>query len=120
MYARILLPLVLAIAFTVAADAQNNTSSAPNQSTNQSSETANQHKITESIRSQLQSAGFTDVQVMATSFLVTAKDKNGHPVMMRIGPNSATVLAEVPINGGATTGSGSSDQGGSSGSTTQK
>ena len=45
----------------------------------------------------LEQAGFTDVKVMADSFLVQAKDKSGNPVTMFLNPDSMTVVsAEGP------------------------
>ena len=48
------------------------------------------------IRDELVSRGFKDVQVVPQSFLISAKDPNGNPVMMLIGPNSMTVLSAPP------------------------
>ena len=39
--------------------------------------------------------GFTDVKVVPDSFLVSAKDKQGYPVTMLIGPNSLTVFTII-------------------------
>jgi hypothetical protein len=74
-----------------------------------------------SIRSQiqqnLQSAGFTDIRIMPSSFLVRAKDRDGNPVMMVINPDSFEAVTEVGRPGsqqqgsqqpGATTGSSTS------------
>src|SRR3569833_3808112 len=44
------------------------------------------------IRSKLEQDGFTDVNVVPGSFLVSAKDKGGDPVTMIIGPNSMMML----------------------------
>lgn len=68
------------------------------------------------IRSKLQQDGFTNVQVVPGSFLVSAKDKNGDPVTMVIGPNSMMMLTQVPGSGNATTGSGNSGSQTSAGS----
>jgi hypothetical protein len=46
----------------------------------------------ESIRKDLQSAGFTDVKVVAESFVVQAKSKDGNPVVMTIGPHGMSVF----------------------------
>jgi methionine-rich copper-binding protein CopC len=57
------------------------------------------------LRQNLTSAGFTDVKVVPSSFVVSAKDKNGHPVVMHITPHSMTLMTEVPVSN--TTGAGS-------------
>lgn len=69
------------------------------------------------IRTKLQQDGFTNVQVVPGSFLVSAKDKNGDPVTMVIGPNSMMMMTQVPGPASATTGSGSSGSQNSSSST---
>ena len=56
------------------------------------------------IRSKLEQDGFTDVNVVPGSFLVSAKDKSGDPVTMVIGPNSMMMLTQVPSSKNATTG----------------
>ena len=52
--------------------------------------------LRQQVRDNLVSAGFSDIQIMPTSFLVRAKDKSGNPVMMVINPDSVTELATVP------------------------
>src|SRR5206468_5977892 len=44
------------------------------------------------IRQDLTSAGFTDVNVVAESFVVQAKTKDGNPVVMTIGPHGMSVF----------------------------
>ena len=39
-------------------------------------------------------AGFTDIRIMPSSFLVRAKDLAGNPVMMVVNPNSVTAITE--------------------------
>ena len=87
--------------------------------TSPSSSTAtqqNSQNIPQTIRQKLSSDGFTNIQVVPGSYLVSAKDKNGDPVMMVIGPHSMTIMAEVPGSSSSTTGSnaGSSSQSGNS------
>jgi hypothetical protein len=60
--------------------------------------------IRQQITQQLSQAGFTDVHVMPESFLVRAKDPQGHPVMMVINPDSITAVTAL--------GSGQTGQGG--------
>lgn len=49
-------------------------------------------RISEKLRNDLTKAGFTDIAIMPSSFIVRAKDSQGNPVMMVINPDS---LAEV-------------------------
>ncbi len=50
--------------------------------------------IAQKLRNDLDKAGFTDIRIMPSSFLVRAKDSAGHPVMMVINPDSITELTE--------------------------
>jgi hypothetical protein len=59
------------------------------------------------IKNKLTQDGFTNVTVVPGSFVVSAKDKHGDPVMMMIGPNSMTILTAVNPQNQQTTGSGS-------------
>ena len=49
----------------------------------------------DALKADLSQAGFTDIQVMPSSFLVRAKDKAGHPIMMVINPDSITEISNV-------------------------
>jgi len=46
------------------------------------------------------------VNIVPGSFIITARDRNGHPVMMRITPNSMSFVTEIPVVGSSTTGAG--------------
>lgn len=48
------------------------------------------------IKSDLEQAGYTNVNVTAAAVLATAKDKSGMPVTMIIGPHSFTEVVPVP------------------------
>jgi hypothetical protein len=63
------------------------------------------------IRQDLQSAGFTDVKVVAESFVVQAKSKDGEPVLMTIGPRGMSVFEAMGTNSssGSTTGAATSN-----------
>jgi hypothetical protein len=54
-----------------------------------------QQSLQSRVKANLEQAGFTDVQIMARSFLVQAKDKDGNPVMMVINPDSITSVTEL-------------------------
>ena len=62
--------------------------------------------VPQSLRQKLTSAGFTDVNIVPSSVLITAKDRDGRPVMMRITPNSMFFLTEIPAPSSGTTGAG--------------
>jgi len=44
------------------------------------------------IQAQLASAGFTDIQMVPNSFLISAKDRDGNPVTMMAAPSDITAL----------------------------
>jgi hypothetical protein len=60
-------------------------------------------RIAQRIRSNLEQAGFTDIRMMPSSFLVRARDRDGNPVMMVVNPDSVTAVSEI---GGGNQGSG--------------
>lgn len=89
------------------------------------SNTAIQHSLAnaQKIKQDLQNAGFTDVNVVAESFVVQAKTKEGDPVVMTIGPHGMTVFETVNAGKagtsnttGSTNSTNSSGSGASSGS----
>jgi hypothetical protein len=90
-----------------AANGQNNSadysgSSASNSQTNgapSNQVAANNPPIPQQIRNKLQNMGFTDVQVVPGSFIVSAKDKDGDPVSMIIGPHSTTLFSVITPDG---------------------
>jgi hypothetical protein len=49
----------------------------------------------EKLKTDLQSAGFSDVKVMAEAFVVQAKTKDGNPVVMTIGPHGFSAFEAV-------------------------
>lgn len=60
-------------------------------------------KIVQQIKTNLQQAGFKDIRLVPSSFMVRAEDKNNNPVMMVINPDSIT---EVTESGNGTPGHG--------------
>ena len=93
---------VLAL-LTTSAFAQS--SSTQNQTTAQSSSGSGRNLMAaQKIQQDLQSAGFTDVKIVAESFVVQAKSKDGDPVLMTIGPHGMSVFEAM---NGSTSGSGS-------------
>jgi hypothetical protein len=51
--------------------------------------------LRQDLLSSLSKAGFTDVSVKADSFVVQAKDKDGHPVTMLLAPDSFTEVMDM-------------------------
>jgi hypothetical protein len=51
--------------------------------------------IERSVQTRLVLAGYTDVEMIPTAFLVRAKDPSGHSVMMLLGPESLTGANEA-------------------------
>lgn len=52
--------------------------------------------IRQQIQDQMTKAGYTDVTVTPSSFYIHAKNKQGDPVAMVIGPDSLTEVTEMP------------------------
>jgi hypothetical protein len=101
---------------TTAALAQTPPTSTPSeQSANSGQKQANQEAVRQQVRKNLQQAGFTDIKLVPSSFLVRAKDKQGNQVMMFITPNSVTAVTKAPASD-TTTGQGSSPNEGGQGS----
>ncbi len=50
--------------------------------------------LSQKLHDDLTRAGFTDITIMPSSFMVRAKDSEGHPVMMVINPDSLTEVTE--------------------------
>ena len=75
-------------AFAQAPTSQNHTSAQMSTNPNSSQTLAASQKI----KKDLQSAGFTDVKVVAELFVVQAKSKDGDPVLMTIGPRGMSVF----------------------------
>jgi hypothetical protein len=69
------------------------------------SQEASSQNAPQSLRDRLASAGFTDVTIVPSSLVITAKDQSDRPVMMHVTPRSIAFLTEVPaVNSSSTTG----------------
>jgi hypothetical protein len=86
----------------------------PNNSQNDSANqaTAGQH-MRSNLRNMLDKAGYKDIRVAPTSFVIHAKDADGNPVVMSVSPDSFTEVTDM--NNGATTGSAGNGNAGTSG-----
>jgi hypothetical protein len=112
-----------ALALASPALAQNASKGSQPSTSSQQSSTSNQNlAAAQQIQQDLQKAGFTDVKVVAESFVVQAKSKDGNPVVMTIGPHGMSVFeamnvdskgGQSPSSSQNTTGSTSSHQGNS-------
>jgi hypothetical protein len=109
---------IAAIALSQAAFAQNQTS--PSQAAQQPSSTSGQNAnagqqnlaAAQKIEQDLKKAGFTDIKVVAESFVVQAKSKDGNPVLMTIGPHGMSVF-EAQTTGSSNSQSGTTGSAGS-------
>jgi hypothetical protein len=65
------------------------------------------------VRDMLSSAGFSDIRIMPSSFMIHAKDKDGNPVLMSVSPDSVTEVSELGTSGaGGAGGASASDAAG--------
>ena len=91
-----LLPVLLLAAMLSSpalAQAGSNTASNSQSTTNsQSASNSGQTAAAQKIKDDLQKAGFTDIKVVAESFVVQAKTKDGNPIVMTIGPHGMSVF----------------------------
>ena len=58
---------------------------------------SNQH-LRASLRNMLEKAGYQDIRMAPTSFVVRAKDSDGNPVVMSVSPDSFTAVADISDN----------------------
>jgi hypothetical protein len=97
-YARTPFVLLLSCGFAGLAAAA--TGSAPAGSTSAQDAASNPQgpaHLGQKLRDDLAKAGFTNITIMPSSFLVRAKDSEGNPVMMIINPDSLTEVTEHTI-----------------------
>jgi len=102
---------------TPGSQSQDQNQNQQSQTQNQESQTQQQNQtIGQRLRQNLLASGFTDIQLMPSSFLVRAKDRDGNPVMMVINPDSITAVTEIGSgnpagqNRPSTTGQGNANQ----------
>jgi hypothetical protein len=90
---RILTGAAMLALFAAPAFAQSPTSSSPSGAQSSTTSTSTQNTAaSQKIKQDLQEAGFTDIKVVAQSFVVQAKSKDGDPVLMTIGPRGMSVF----------------------------
>ena len=95
----ILMSTAAGMLLSTAAMAQTATTPAPAQATQAQTRAGDTENpggnLRQKVKIDLQQAGFTDVTMVPDSYLVQAKDKSGHPVMMMIKPDSVTELVDL-------------------------
>ena len=67
----------------------------PSENTPASQSHANALLTIGKLKQDLQKAGFTDVKVIADSFVVEAKDKQGNPTIMTLSPGGVFAISEI-------------------------
>ena len=97
--------------------ASSNSASQPNTTQNQSdnSTSAQPKHLRANLRNALEKAGYQDIKVAPTSFMVRARDNDGNPVVMAISPDSFTEVADVGNNNNAPSTTATVNSNGSSG-----
>jgi hypothetical protein len=96
-----LISAAAAIALSQAAFAQNpkpNSQGGQQPPATNATQNPNPAAAQQQIQQDLKNAGFTDVKVVAESFVVQAKSKDGNPVVMTIGPHGMSAF-EAMNNG---------------------
>lgn len=84
----------IAMAQSNAASQSTAQSSGSGQSTQSQSSQGPAAAIQSRVKQNLQQAGFKNIRIMPSSFLVRATDQDGNPVMMLINPDSVTEVTE--------------------------
>jgi hypothetical protein len=96
--ARTLFVLLLGTVFAGSAlAAMDSTSGGPSSAQNAAPSPQTPAHLGQKLRDDLTKAGFTNITIMPASFLVRAKDSQGHAVMMIINPDSLTDVTERTI-----------------------
>lgn len=105
---------VAAIALSQAALAQNpkTSSQSAQPPTANATQNPNPAAVRQQIQNDLKNAGFTDVKVVAESFAVQAKTKDGNPVVMTIGPHGMSAFEAVNSGPASNSQSGTTGQAG--------
>jgi hypothetical protein len=76
----------------------NNDKKGPGDSAEKNDQTQQPNAV-QKIRQDLQTAGFTDVKIVARSFVVQARTRDGNPVVMTIGPHGMSAFEAMSAPG---------------------
>ena len=68
---------------------------APQQGDSAASTRSNNLLTINKLKQDLQKAGFTDIKVLADSFVVQANDKDGNPTVMTLSPGGVFAISEI-------------------------
>jgi hypothetical protein len=105
------------LAPALAQDGPQNRAADPNAAEDQKTVDLGVQLIQRSIHARLALAGFTNIQMVPTSYLVRAKDRDGNPVMLMLSPDAIAELKEVMDQDSGTLGQGSGQHENSRGET---
>lgn len=94
---------------TPSAFAQSRSSASQNGPGTQENAAGQNLAAAQKIKQDLQNAGFTDVKVVAESFVVQGKSKDGDPVLMTIGPHGMSVFEAMNANNSSNSTTGSAN-----------
>src|SRR5579872_1988996 len=105
------LAVLISPALAQSPSSQSNSTTSPQNQSPKVGETGSNAATIQKIRQDLQNAGFTDIKVVAESFVVQAKSKDGDAVLMTIGPHGMSVFEAMGTNSNSssTTGSATSN-----------
>lgn len=106
---RLAVTALLATAMTQGVALAQNNDTMSNHHNNATASSQTQQDIPQQLKSQLKDEGYTNIKIVPGSFLVSAKNKNGNPVQMVVGPHSITMLTMQKSGLSSTTGAGSSE-----------
>jgi hypothetical protein len=101
------------VAPALAQDAPKDRAAGPNAAEDQDTLELGVQSIQRSIHARLALAGFTNIEMVPTSYLVRAKDRGGKPVMLMLSPDAIAELKEVMDQDSGTLGQGSGQDEGS-------
>lgn len=127
---KLLLAAGFSVAFALPALAQQSPSSSTSDSSSKPSSSSDSQQsssdrsssgsggmtMRQNLKQDLTKGGFTDVKVVPSSFFVRAVDKNGHHVMMMIGPDSVMTITDPNTKMSKSKSSGDMSSGSNSGS----
>ncbi len=89
------------VAITLSSAAIAQTQQRPQMPPQASSNSGQNLAAAQQIQQDLKNAGFTDIKVVAESFVVQAKTKDGDPVVMTIGPHGMSVFEAMNASSGS-------------------
>jgi hypothetical protein len=95
--------LVLTCGLAIPAFAQNAANTDQSEVYNGNSNGDAAMHIGQALRAELTKSGFSNINIVPTSFMVRAKDSQGNPVMMVVSPDSVTAIMQENAEASNTT-----------------